>query len=342
MYKISAFPEADAEPHSDMLFNSYTFVFVFLPVTLLGYVCASRFGRRGVVSWLSLASLAFYAYWRPAYLALLCASIVLNFIYSRMIYGYSGQPRVQKTVLWVGIASNLLLLGYYKYLFPLLSFLGSLGGRHHQWADVVLPLGISFFTFTQIGYLVDLNQDAAERQDFLGYVLFVAFFPHLIAGPLLHHKEMMPQINEKRRFQLSMEDLALGFSWFLMGLFKKVVIADTLAKHADVAFANSHSLSFLAAWGGVLAYALQLYFDFSGYSDMALGLARMFSIRLPLNFNSPYKATSITEYWQRWHMTLTRYATLYLYNPVSLWVVRLRVASGKAVRARLLPRWAAF
>jgi D-alanyl-lipoteichoic acid acyltransferase DltB (MBOAT superfamily) len=247
-----------------------------------------------------------------------------------LIYGYSGRPHLQKRFLWIGIVANLLLLGYYKYFFPMLTFAATLGDVHRRWPDVVLPLGISFFTFTQIGYLVDLSQDAAEKQDFPGYVLFVTFFPHLIAGPLLHHKEMMPQFNDDRRYALSMEDLAIGFTWFVMGLFKKVAVADTLAKHADAAFANAHALTFSAAWAGVLAYALQLYFDFSGYSDMALGLARMFSIRLPLNFNSPYKAQSITEYWNRWHMTLTRYATLYLYNPILIWITRRRISAGKS------------
>ena len=201
--------------------------------------------------------------------------------------------------------------------------------RH--WDGIVLPLGISFFTFTQIAYLIDLRQGEADPQDFVSYALFVTFFPHLIAGPILHHKEMMPQFSAERKFHLDWNDFAVGLSWFILGLGKKVIIADRIAPFADKTFAAPYHLGFAAAWVGVLNYSMQLYFDFSGYSDMAVGLARMFSIRFPYNFNSPYKATSIIDFWARWHMTLTRYLTLYLYNPVALAVNRRRLAAGKPV-----------
>ena len=220
---------------------------------------------------------------------------------------------------------------------------------------MLLPLGISFFTFTQISYLIDLEQGQAERQDFLSYLLFVTFFPHLIAGPILHHKEMMPQFGRDgdggdrdgtalpvRRFALKATDVSLGLTWFLLGLAKKVLIAGHLSAQADQAFAHAGSLSSFAAITGVVVYSMQLYFDFSGYSDMALGLARIFSIRFPLNFDSPYKATSVTEYWQRWHMTLTRYITLYLYNPLLLAVQRYRVRSGRKVSRKALATPAGF
>ena len=314
-----------------MLFNSFGFLFVFLPITLAGYQLAGRVGRRAVVVWLGLMSLVFYGVWRREFLWLLGGSIAFNYLCSRLITRWRAQERMAATALLAGVCGNLLLLFYYKYLFPTLTGLGDLLRLHHQFAGVLLPLGISFFTFTQIAYLVDLRQGAAEPQDLPEYVLFVTFFPHLIAGPILHHSEMMPQFREQRRYRLRAGDVSVGLSWFIMGLFKKVMIADTLAPYADVIFAAPHGLGALSAWIGVLSYTMQLYFDFSGYSDMAIGLARIFSIRFPLNFNSPYKAANIIDFWARWHITLTRYVTLYLYNPMSLWVNRRRLAQGKKV-----------
>jgi D-alanyl-lipoteichoic acid acyltransferase DltB (MBOAT superfamily) len=313
-----------------MLFNSYEFIFVFLPVVLLGYIFLVRSGHRAVISWLAIASVAFYGYWKPAFLLVLAASILLNYLCSRLIVKAEDQSRWKRGVLLAGITCNLLLLAYYKYFFPLLSFLGEHGVFHRQWQNVLLPLGISFFTFTQIGYLIDLAQGEAKPQPLPNYILFVTFFPHLIAGPIFHHSEVMPQFAEEHR-RVNLQDLVIGATWFIMGLFKKVAIADVMANTADPAFANPSALTFLAAWGGVLCYAMQLYFDFSGYSDMAIGMARMFSIEFPLNFDSPYKSRNITEYWQRWHMTLTRYLNLYLYNPIALWVSRRRMALGKKV-----------
>ncbi len=314
-----------------MLFNSLGFLFIFLPVVLAGYQLAGFLGRRAVITWLAIMSLVFYAEWRREFLILLVGSILFNFACSRILTSLRGKERSQSNVLFAGVTGNLLLLGYYKYLFPFLNGLGRLEILHHQFAGALLPLGISFFTFTQIAYLIDLRQGAAEPQNFVDYVLFVTFFPHLIAGPLLHHSEIMPQFREERAYRLRLDDLAVGFSWFVMGLFKKVYLADTIAPFADAAFARPSSLTAMGAWSGVLAYTAQLYFDFSGYSDMAIGLARMLSIRFPLNFDSPYKAANIIDFWARWHMTLTRYVTLYLYNPVSLWVNRRRLAAGKKV-----------
>jgi D-alanyl-lipoteichoic acid acyltransferase DltB (MBOAT superfamily) len=232
-------------------------------------------------------------------------------------------------VLTLAITANLATLAFFKYLFPLVNFIDDILGLNVQLANVILPLGISFFTFTQIAYLVDLSQETAEPQDLISYVLFVTFFPHLIAGPILHHREIMPQFAKGRDFGLKWRDVALGLSWFTLGLCKKVLIADRFSPYADTAFAHTGSLTMTSAWIGVLNYALQLYFDFSGYSDMAIGLARMFSIQFPLNFDSPYKAASIIDFWSRWHMTLTRYLTLYLYNPFAMWANRRRAAAGK-------------
>jgi D-alanyl-lipoteichoic acid acyltransferase DltB (MBOAT superfamily) len=261
----------------------------------------------------------------------LLGSMLGNFLLSRLIAANKANPRLQSFWLVAGIVANLATLGYFKYLFPLLNFFTHIGVGYKDWGSVVLPLGISFFTFTQLGYLVDLKQGEAEPQGLVSYALFVTFFPHLIAGPILHHKEMMPQFAEERRYGLNRDDLALGLTWFIMGLFKKVMIADMLAPYSDAVFADPAHQSMATAWAGAVRYLLQLYFDFSGYSDMAIGLARMFSIRFPFNFNSPLKSTTVIEYWARWHMTLTRYITLYLFTPLSLAVSRSRLAKGKKV-----------
>ncbi len=319
-----------------MLFNSYPFLFLFLPVTLLGYQVAAHWHRRAVVLWLAFASLAFYAYWRPIYLVILCGSILLNYFAGALISRKIPNPFPPKTILWGIIALNLTALGFYKYLFPSLNFVAAMGHSPLRWEGVLLPLGISFFTFTQIAYMVDLEQGAAEQQDFSSYLLFVTFFPHLIAGPILHHSEIMPQFQKERDFRLRADDMAVGLSWFILGLTKKVLLADKFAVDADAAFRHTAGLHLGAAWAGVLSYALQLYFDFSGYSDMALGLARMFSIEFPLNFSSPYKASSIIDFWQRWHMTLTRYINTYLYNPISVWVNRRRLRQGKKISKKAM------
>jgi len=314
-----------------VLFNSYAFLFVFLPVTLLGYEIAGRFGRRAVIGWLALASLGFYGYWKPAFLVLLVGSIAVNYVAAGLISRQIPNRVAPRVWLVLAITANLATLGYFKYCFPMLNFTTAALRLGRHWQDVLLPVGISFFTFTQTAYLVDLYQGVAKHQDIPSYVLFVTFFPHLIAGPILHHKEMMPQFQEDRPYRLRANDLAVGFSWFIMGLAKKTLLADSFAPIANAAFAYHGVLPAPAAWGGMVCYALQLYFDFSGYSDMALGLARMFSINFPLNFSSPYKARNITDFWQRWHMTLTAYITDYLYTPLQIKISAWRMAHGKKV-----------
>jgi alginate O-acetyltransferase complex protein AlgI len=314
-----------------MTFSTPIFFMIFLPLCLAGFAVAGRFGRRAMVTYLVLASLIFYAAWDAAYTLLLLASVVANFLFAARIARSTRGSRAQRLWLVAGIVSNLALLCYYKYLFPLLNFFTGHGSTHRHWASVVLPLGISFFTFTQIAYLIDLKQGVAQRESLGNYALFVTFFPHLIAGPILHHKEIMPQLREERRYRLDANDLALGLTWFTMGFCKKTLIADRISPMADALFAKPYAAGATTTWHGVLVYAMQLYFDFSGYSDMAIGLARMFSIRFPMNFNSPYKATSVLDYWQRWHMTLTRYIMAYLYSPMQMWVSRRRMDSGKKV-----------
>ena len=295
-----------------MLFNSYVFLLCFLPATLVVYQLVSRFHRKAVVIWLGCASLIFYGYWQPRFLLVLGTSIVFNYLVSCLISRRFANSVSTRVLLWFAIAGNLGALCWFKYLFPLLNFAGTHLHAKRHWGEVLLPLGISFFTFTQITYLVDLQQGAAEQQDFFSYLLFVTFFPHLIAGPILHHRDIMPQFQQDRKYGLSLHDLSVGFSWFAMGLGKKVLIADNLAPTANLIFGVYGNVRPAEAWMGAVSYVFQLYFDFSGYCDMACGLARMFSIDFPLNFSSPYKAASIIEFWQRWHMTLTQYIGSYL------------------------------
>ncbi len=305
-------------------------MFYFLPAVVLGYVALGRFGRRAVIGWLALMSVVFYGVWKPKYVFVLLGSILVNYAISRLIAA-AKQPRWATAWMVIGIALNLGVLAYFKYLFRFLVYMNQLQVTSREWHQILLPLGISFFTFTQIAYLVDLRQGEADKQDIFSYALFVTFFPHLIAGPIIHHKEMMPQFNAERSFRLDWGDFALGLSWFILGLAKKVLIADRIGQYADATFAAPRGLGMWSAWIGVINYSMQLYFDFSGYSDMAMGLARMFSIRFPFNFNSPYKSANIIDFWARWHMTLTRYITLYLYNPVALAVSRRRLKRGLPV-----------
>lgn len=295
-----------------MLFNSYAFVFLFLPITLVGYF---GFGRKSSVlaaAWLAAASLFFYGWWDYRYLALLIASILGNFFAGRELARHAGTP-AGKRLLIATVAANLALLGYYKYADFFIGSANAVLGTHWALLRIVLPLGISFFTFTQIAFLVDAYRGLAKEYRFNNYVLFVTYFPHLVAGPVLHHKEMMPQFDLARNYRPHASDFSIGVTMFVIGLAKKLLIADNLSEYASSVFDSRDSMSLFIAWGGVLAYSFQIYFDFSGYSDMAIGLSRLFGVRLPLNFNSPYQSTNIIEFWRRWHMTLSRFLRDYLY-----------------------------
>ncbi|NGZ87104.1 MBOAT family O-acyltransferase [Duganella aceris] len=284
-----------------MLFNSFGFLFFYLPVVLGGYLLLSRWAPGRTTAWLAVASLFFYGYWDVRFLPLLMASITFNFWVARRM---SASGRRRKPWLGFALAANLALLGCFKYANFLL---------WQDWA-IVLPVGISFFTFTQIAFLVDCYRGLAGEYRFVHYTLFVSYFPHLIAGPVLHHKEMMPQFD--RRPQPDAADFAVGLSIFVVGLGKKVLLADPVSVLVGPVFAAGARPQLIEAWIGALAYTFQLYFDFSGYSDMAIGLSRMFGVRLPLNFNSPYRAANISEFWRRWHMTLSRFLRDYLYVPL--------------------------
>jgi alginate O-acetyltransferase complex protein AlgI len=316
-----------------MLFNSYSFLFIFLPIVLLGYYgCARHFGPGSAKIWLCAASLVFYGWWNPGLLVLLGASITFNYLLSTRLHGgdtvRSGR---QSIILTAAITANVLLLFYYKYLYPMLGFFYQHGWIHFEPHSVILPIGISFFTFTQIGFLVDCRQGLVRERGFLNYLLFVSFFPHLIAGPVLHHREVMPQFADPKTYRLRAENIAVGLTLFAVGLAKKTLLADSIANWADLGYARTLQLDLVTSWSVALAYSMQLYFDFSGYSDMAIGLGIMFGIRMPLNFNSPYRSLSIIAFWQRWHMTLTRYVTLLVYNPLSLKVARHRQRAGLPV-----------
>lgn len=300
-----------------MLFNSFPFILAFLPLTLLIFFQIGRFHPQFAAGWLAAASLFFYGWWNPAYVGLLFGSIAFNFSMGYWLAkAHQGRlDRLRRHLLFTAVIANLLLLGYYKYANFFVSNIDRAFDLGFSLGHIVLPLGISFFTFTQIAFLVDAYRGEVKEYNFIHYGLFVTYFPHLIAGPVLHHKEMMPQFARRATYSPSYRNFAIGLTIFSIGLFKKVVLADGVAPFTATAF-GSDSLTLLAAWGGALAYTLQLYFDFSGYSDMAIGLSRLFGVRLPLNFNSPYKATSIIDFWRRWHMTLSRFLRDYLYIPL--------------------------
>ena len=297
-----------------MLFNSYEFMFLFLPLTFAGFFFLGHRGqKRPATLWLVLASFFFYGYWDVRYVPLLFGSITFNYLTGRQLEIKNGH----KGWLWLGIVVNVLLLGYFKYTDFFLGTVNELAGESlFDLPHIVLPLGISFFTFTQTAYLVDAYRGEAKNESFLTYLEFVTIFPHLIAGPIINHKEMIPQFIADKTFRLNYENIALGLTVFTFGLFKKVVIADKLALYANEAYSHAMSLSCVEAWVGALSYTLQLYFDFSGYSEMAIGLALMFNLKMPVNFNSPYQARSIIDFWRRWHMTLGLWVKNYLYIPM--------------------------
>ena len=304
-----------------MLFNSYAFIFLFLPLTLALFFVLARTSHVLAAGWLAAASLFFYGWWNPAYVGLLMLSIGFNYLagmrIARAVTAARGRRGKWLTVL--AIAANLLLLGYYKYSNFFLTNAASVMGFTPPQADIILPLGISFFTFTQIAFLVDTYQGKVKEYRFVHYCLFVTYFPHLIAGPILHHAEMMPQFARDSTYRMRMENIAVGLTIFFIGLFKKVILADGIAQYVAPLYGlpgAGVAPTFIEAWCGVLAYSLQLYFDFSGYSDMAIGLSRLFGVRLPLNFHSPYKAANIAELWNRWHMTLSRFLRDYVFTPL--------------------------
>ena len=299
-----------------MLFNSYIFILAFLPITLCIYYSLKQAKYKTYdLAWLVLASFVFFSWWNPNLTFLLAFSVLFNFAISR--FASHGKNRFW---LVLGIVVNLSLLGYFKYANFFVSVVNDTSGTNWHLEEIILPIGLSFFTFQQIAYLVDVHFKVKQENSLVRYALFVTFFPQLIAGPIVHHADMMPQFGKYFRSRLILMNLAVGISIFSVGLAKKVLIADAIAPLVTPVFTAASlgtPISFFEAWSAVTLYPLQLYFDFSGYSDMALGIARMFGIVLPANFNSPFKATNIAEFWQRWHISLTRFLLDYVYEPIA-------------------------
>ena len=302
-----------------MLFNSYEFIFLFLPITIVLFFGAIELRKLTIAKvWLLLSSIFFYGYWKITYLPLLLFSVIGNYFFGKYINHSRLGSKKAKILLVSGICFNLIILGYYKYANFFLTSFNQI--FHTSWVvpEILLPLAISFYSFTQIAYLVDAYQGQTKNRQYnlLDYTLFVTVFPQLIAGPILRHDELIPQFEKLKNFIFNHKNMAIGITWFTLGLAKKVLIADKLSPWVEVVFSNADRVSFIEAWIGALSYTFQLYFDFSGYSDMAIGLGWMLNISLPINFNSPYKAISISDFWRRWHITLSNFLRDYLYIPL--------------------------
>lgn len=299
-----------------MLFNSFDFIFLFFPVTFAVYFLLNYF-QKGQFSlwWLVIASLFFYGYFEPKYLILISISISVNYLFG-VLMNRTRVQKIKKVYLFLGILFNVSLLGFYKYADFFISNANWLFGTSYPLFHLLLPLGLSFITFQKIAYLVDTYKGETKKYRFPTFALFATFFPQLIAGPIVHHKEIIPQFEDKNNKRINWDNISKGIFLFLIGLTKKVVIADTVAIWANDGYAHYQVLTFVESWVTSLSYTIQLYFDFSGYCDMAIGLALFFNIKLPINFYSPYKARNIQDFWKRWHMTLGRFLTQYIYIPL--------------------------
>lgn len=297
-----------------MLFHSPEF-FLFLLITLTGFYLIG-YTRKVFYSilWLISCSLFFYGWWNPSYLLLIGSSIFGNYLFGKLI-----EKKRSLSITVIAVIFNLGLIGYFKYAGFFMDTAKSLAGINWGIEEIILPLAISFFTFQQIAFIVDVYRGNKAEDNIFKYCFFVVFFPQLIAGPIVHHNQTIPQLTENKVLRNYLENFSIGYTYFIFGLFKKLVIADGVAQYATPAFEAAeygYKLSFIEAWSAAIAYTFQIYFDFSGYSDMAIGLARMFGIKLPINFNSPYKSISIIEFWRRWHMTLSAFLRNYLYVPL--------------------------
>jgi alginate O-acetyltransferase complex protein AlgI len=304
-----------------LLFSSPLFLFLFLPLIVAVYwFLIAKGWPYASKCWVICASLLFYAWSAADYLPVLIVSILLNYLIGAAIKGSAkkrdGGRALRKAILVAGVAGNVLLLGYFKYSLFLIEGINYVVGTQLSVAARGLPLGISFFTFTQIAYLVDVYREPDTESNPLDYSLFISFFPRISSGPITRYKEIAPQLATTGGRRVNYAPLAAGLFLFSIGLFKKVVLAAPCAEWADNGFSSAQTLGLVEAWITSLSYSLQLYFDFSGYTDMALGAALMFNINLPVNFNSPYRATSIQDFWGRWHITLGRFLRDYIYIPL--------------------------
>ena len=317
-----------------MIFNSYNFILVFLPIAFVGFFLLSKINKTYGITWLGFISIFFYSYWSLYSLPVLLISILMNYNIGKKIYTISSKNKFN--ILLVGIFLNLFLLSYFKYANFFIDNINYFFSYYKipviKNLDIMLPVGISFFTFTQMAYLIDTYYDKSKYYSFKNYLLFVTYFPHLVAGPIIHHKKVMPQFTNNDTFRPDLKKITVGLIIFIIGLSKKVIIADTIGLYVDK-FHNNIGLNFnpdiILSWFVSLSYLIQLYFDFSGYSDMAIGLSLLFGIFLPFNFNSPLQSMSIIDFWQRWHISLTRFINQYLFNPLSLKMIRYSM--GKAI-----------
>jgi alginate O-acetyltransferase complex protein AlgI len=332
-----------------MLFTSYEFVLIFLPVTVLLVYAAAALHQRALAKVLLFAaSLVFYAWWNPRYVVLLLALTCFNYLVGSWLIRTSERDTAARLRFWVavfGVSTNVLTLGYFKYTNFFLQTVTDLTGWQFSVGAILLPLGISFITFQKIAFLVDAYGGQIQRLSFLDYGLFVSFFPQLLAGPIVHHREIIPQLRSDTSLRYIQRVVPIAITFFVIGAFKKVIIADHLSPRVAAAFTSAAAgspLDLVASWTASLAFTLQIYFDFSGYSDMAVGLGLLFGIRLPFNFDSPLKATSMIDFWARWHMTLTRFLTAYIYNPIVLRATRRWMATGRKVTTRGVMSLAAF
>ena len=305
-----------------MLFNSKEFILVFLPIVFLGYYFLPKvFKNFSNIIWLLFSSLIFYSYWNYKFVLLIIFSAIVNYLIGNNL------KKFKNTYLLIfGVVFNLFVLGYFKYKNFFIENINFLFDQNIPLTNLILPLGISFFTFQQIAYLVDMKNHLNTTKDsFIKYFLFVSFFPQLIAGPIVKHKNILNQLNSKRIFKLNYKNIAIGLSIFCIGLFKKTFIADNLALIADPIFLASENLvkvSFFEGWTATIAYSLQIYFDFSAYSEMAIGLALLFNIKLPFNFTSPYKSKNIVIFWRNWNITLSSFFRDYLFFPIKYFFLR--------------------
>lgn len=299
-----------------MLFSSYIFILIFLPIVFIGYYGLLKFKYNEIAkAWLVLSSFFFYGYWKVEYLPLILLSIIVNYQVSNEIRK-DRTSVLKKVFFFFGLAFNIGLLGYFKYRDFFIENINSLASTSFHFEKLALPLGISFFTLQQIAYIIDTFEGISPKKKLIDYSLFVSFFPQLIAGPIVHYQEVMPQFESQENKKFIAHNVALGIFIFVLGLSKKVLLADTFAFWANEGFAQTSNLHLFSAWGTSLSYTFQLYFDFSGYSDMAIGLGYLFNIKIPKNFNSPFHSRNIIEFWTRWHMTLSQFINTYIFTPL--------------------------
>ena len=302
-----------------MIFSTYEFVLVFLPITFIGYFILNHFRLFDTAKiWLIIASLAFYGLGSPDFFPYFLTSVVGNYIFGMTMGKLGENAKLEKKVLFtVGILANVGLLGYYKYTDFFIENINAVAKTDFALQHIILPIGISFFTFQLIAFLVDSYRGQTQEYDIINYLLFITFFPQLIVGPIVHHKEVVPQFADRKNLIINYENVAKGLFIFAIGCGKKMLLADPLTTDAQMFYADMHQgLPFWEAWFCSIEYTVSYYFDLSGYADMAIGLGWMFNIKIPQNFNSPFKAKDFQDYWRRWHMTLSRFLGDYIFRNV--------------------------